>query len=412
MSAHSTEPATEDAAAKRFKPHQLVIAIGIFMGVFTLLSGVIPQFTKWHGTKAVSREVFEGIPGPLQVAFYTVVPVLLVWGAFAFADRVRNWERGGPDRRRTNAKTIKQRLGDFRAGVYMQTLLRDSAAGLMHSFIYFGFLALLGVTTVLEIDHQLPESLKFLHGQVYQAYSFFGDFAGLVFLLGIVWAITRRYVQRPYRIRIKSRPEHALILGTFLVIGVTGYVAEAFRIAAIGRPDYEKWSFVGYPLSALFDGTSEHTLEQWHQYSWIVHVVAFCVFLAILPITMLRHMFTSPLNMYLKNRERPKGAMKAMPNLTETSLETFGAAVVEDFTWKQLLDTDACTMCGRCTSVCPAHATGKPLDPREIVLKSGEVMAATGSPVVSPPIGDDPQIVVQANSLFERITPEEVWSCT
>ena len=190
------------------------------MGVFTLLSGVIPQFTKWHGTKAVSREVFEGIPGPLQVAFYTVVPVLLIWGAFAFADRVRNWERGGPDRRRTNAKTIKQRLGDFRAGVYMQTLLRDSAAGLMHSFIYFGFLALLGVTTVLEIDHQLPESLKFLHGRTYQAYSFFGDLAGVVFVVGIVWAIVRRYVQRPYRIRIKTKPEHALILGTFLVIGL------------------------------------------------------------------------------------------------------------------------------------------------------------------------------------------------
>ena len=72
--------------------------------------------------------------------------------------------------------------------------------------------------------------------------------------------------------------------------------------------------------------------------------------------------------------------MKPMPNLAETELETFGASVVEDFTWKQLLDTDACTMCGRCTSVCPAHATGKPLDPREIVLKTGEVMAATGDP--------------------------------
>jgi Fe-S oxidoreductase len=96
----------------------------------------------------------------------------------------------------------------------------------------------------------------------------------------------------------------------------------------------------------------------------------------------------------------------------ETELETFGAATVEDFTWKQLLDTDACTMCGRCTSVCPAHATGKPLDPREIVLKSGEVMAATGTPEVSPPIGTDPEITIGADSLFERITPEEVWACT
>ena len=136
------------------------------------------------------------------------------------------------------------------------------------------------------------------------------------------------------------------------------------------------------------------------------------MFLALLPITMLRHMFTSPLNMYLKDKDRPKGAMRPMPNLTETELESFGASVVEDFTWKQLLDLDACTMCGRCTSVCPAHATGKSLDPREIVLKAGEVMAATGNPVVSPPLGTVPEITVSANSLFERITAEELWACT
>ena len=74
----------------------------------------------------------------------------------------------------------------------------------MHSMIYFGFLVLLGVTTVLEIDHQLPEDLKFLQGDTYQAYAFVGDAAGLVFLGGVVWAIVRRYVQRPYRIRIKT----------------------------------------------------------------------------------------------------------------------------------------------------------------------------------------------------------------
>src|SRR3546814_15306058 len=69
-------------------------------------------------------------------------------------------------------------------------------------------------------------------------------------------------------------------------------------------------------------------------------------------------------------------------------------------------------MCGRCTSVCPAHATGKPLDPREIVLKTGEVMARTGTPPVSPPLGVDPAITVSADSLFERIPAEEVWACT
>jgi len=398
---------------KRFKPHQLAIGLGLGIAAFTIASGIIPQFTKWHTTKTPSREVFEGIPGAVLVAFYTLIPMLLVWGAFKFADRVRNWERGAPDRRRTTTRNVKRRLNDLRAGVYMRTLLRDFGAGLMHSMIYFGFMALLGVTTVLEIDHQLPESLKFLHGRTYLAYSFFGDLAGVVFMVGIVWALLRRYVQRPWRIRIKTRPEHALILGTFALIGITGFLVEGLRIAEVGSPGYEKWSFVGYPLSQLFDGLSAHSLTQWHQWTWILHVVAFAAFLVMLPITMLRHMFTSPLNMYLRDRDRPKGAMRAMPNLAETSLESFGANVVEDFTWKQLLDTDSCTMCGRCTSVCPAKATGKLLDPREIVLKVGEVMAAS-SPhgYVRPPLGTPKEITISSNSVFERITTEELWACT
>ncbi|MSY42450.1 MAG: 4Fe-4S dicluster domain-containing protein, partial [Actinobacteria bacterium] len=412
-------PATEKAP-KRLRPYQISIALGVGIGTFTLASGIIPQITHWHNDSPTSRKVFEGIPGPIQMAFYTIIPAILIWGSFRFADRIRNWERGAPDRRKTTPKNAKRRLADYRAGVYMRTLLRDGAAGMMHSMIYFGFLILLGVTTTLEIDHQLPESLKFLHGSVYQAYAAVGDGAGLMFTGGVIWAIIRRYVQQPYRIRIKTKAEHGIILGVMLLIGLSGFAAEMFRIAirpvgGIGS-NFEAWSFVGFPLSKLVDGYSVEVLQNWHQAMWILHALSFIAFLALLPITMLRHIFTSPLNMYLKDRDRPKGAMRAMPNLTETSLETFGAAVVEDFTWKQLLDTDACTMCGRCTSVCPAHATGKPLDPREIVLKTGEVMAATAAHApggtVSPPLSVDSEIKIGANSLFERISAEEVWSCT
>ena len=404
----------------RLRPYQISIALGVGIGVFAMISGIVPQITKWKSDSPIHRTVFEGIPGALQIAFYTVIPMMLIWGSLRFADRIRNWERGAPDRRKTTRTNVKRRLADYRAGVYMRTLLRDSAAGLMHSMIYFGFLVLLGVTTVLEIDHQMPPALKFLHGDVYRAYAAVGDIAGVVFTGGVIWAIVRRYVQRPYRIRIKTKPEHALGLGVLLAIGVTGFGAEMFRIAeglsAGENLDHEKWSVIGYPLAQLVDGASAGTLSTWHLGWWVAHVLSFIAFLAILPVTMLRHMFTSPMNMYLKDRDRPKGAMKAMPNLTETSLETFGAHVVEDFTWKQLLDLDACTMCGRCTSVCPAHATGKPLDPREIVLKSGEVMAATAAHApggkVSPPLGVDSEITISANSLFERITAEEIWSCT
>ena len=348
-----------------------------------------------------------------------MVSLLLIYGSVLFSNRVKNWERGTPDNRSTNKKNIKARFSDFKAGVFMKTLLRDPAAGVMHSLMYFPFLILLAVTTTLEINHQLPESMKFLHGDVYRAYTAVGDIAGVLFLIGVVWALLRRYGPkrfRPYRIRIKSKPEHAVVLLIFLSIGVTGFGAEAFRIALVesSARGAETWSIIGYPLAKIVDSSDSLTnnVRGWHQFWWIAHVISFIAFLALLPITMIRHMFTSPLNMYLKDRERPKGAMKPLPNLMETELETFGASVIEDFTWKQLLDTDSCTMCGRCTSVCPAHATGTPLDPREIILKPGEELAATGDPVVSPPIGVDPEISVSANSMFERVTPEELWACT
>ena len=156
------------------------------------------------------------------------------------------------------------------------------------------------MTTILEINHQLPTGGRFLHGGVYEGYSLVGDLAGTTFLIGVVWAVVRRYIQRPYRIRIKSKPEHAVILAVFLSFGITGFLTEAYRIAIMDRPDFEKWSFVGYPLSAVIENTSH--LEGWHQAWWIVHVLTFCVFLAILSVTMLRHIFTSPLNMYLRDR--------------------------------------------------------------------------------------------------------------
>ena len=397
---------------KRLSPSVLALVVGGVMATVTAGSGIAATINQWHGDSEIQRPVFANIPAAVKAGFYTVLPILFLTGAWLFSQRVKNWERGAPDNRRTTSKNAKRRMADFRSGVYMQTLMRDRGAGLMHSMIYFGFIGLFAVTTVLEIDHQLPNGLKFLHGDVYRGYAAFGETAGLLFIGGILWAMYRRYVQRVYRIRIKNRPEDAVILINFLILGVSGVLAEGARIALVGRPSFEKWSYVGYPISAAFDGVSG--LANWHRFFWGLHVVAFFAFLVILPITKLRHMFTSPLNMYLKDRERPKGAMRPMPNLMETSLESFGASTIEDFTWKQLLDTDACTMCGRCTAVCPAHATGKPLDPREIVLKIGTVMSLTGpnGGQVSPPVSIDGELKVKTSSVFERITSEEIWACT
>jgi Fe-S oxidoreductase/nitrate reductase gamma subunit len=339
--------------------------------------------------------------------FYIGVAVFLGLAAWFFAVRARNWERGGADRR---TGRWWGRVRELIRGLSMASVLEDRAAGLMHSMIYYGFVVLLLGTITIEIDHLLPANLKFLEGAFYQGYSAVLDGAALLMLAGIVWAAVRRWGFRPWRIRLKTKAEDAWILVVLAAVGVTGLATEAARIAVDGTPGFEVWSFVGYPLASLVpDSAASGT----HQVMWIAHAVSFIVFLVLLPTTKLRHALTSPANMALALRERPKGAMREMPNLMEaTDIETVGASRVGEFTWKQLLDTDACTICGRCTSVCPANHTGKPLDPREIVLKLGEVAAATGTPAVSPPVGTGAGITVTSDSVFERISPAELWACT
>ena len=169
---------------RRPKPHQLVLAIGVLAALGTLASGILPRITEWADHSTVSREVFVDVPDPVYWLFYATAATMLIVCAWLVSLRVRNYERGGPDDRRTTRHNVHRRLADFRAGVWMRTLLRDPAAGVMHSMIYFGFLWLFVATVILEIDHQMPDNLKFLHGEVYQGYAAVADAAGVVFLVG------------------------------------------------------------------------------------------------------------------------------------------------------------------------------------------------------------------------------------
>ncbi|MFV1999445.1 MAG: heterodisulfide reductase-related iron-sulfur binding cluster [Acidimicrobiia bacterium] len=401
-----TDAETEQSSSSRRSASRVIGVIAV-LSVFGTLAlwwlGSLPGKPNF----AVGREVFGNIPNLVVAVFYVAVAGFLGLSIGLFAQRARNWERGSWERR---SGDYKRRLHRFQQGVSMRTVMEDPAAGVMHALMYYGFLLLLLGTTTLEIDHILPVDYKFLYSNVYLGFSFILDAAALLFLAGVLWAAVRRYGLKPWRIRSKSQPEDGWILFVLAAIGVTGLLTEAARITVVGQPDFEKWSFVGYPLSNLIPVASASGI---HQVFWIVHVISFLAFLVILPTTKLRHMVTTPANLALSARERPKGAMREVPNLLEaTDIESVGASVVGEFTWKQLLDTDACTICGRCTSVCPANITGKPLDPREIVLKLGTVAALSGDPGLSPPVGVDPGITVTSDNVFELVTPEELWACT
>ena len=390
----------------KVKPSVVLATLAGLSVVGTLIFwwlGTLPEEPEF----AIGRVVFGNIPALTVALFYVTIATFLAVMFYLFAQRASSWERGTWESR---SGMWKERMIGLRDAVLMRTVLEDRQAGLMHSMIYWGFIVLLLGTITLEIDHLLPVSMKFLHGWFYEGYSAVLDLAAVVFLIGIVWAVVRRYGQKPWRLRTKTRPEDAWILVVLAFIGVSGLLTEAARISLDGRPSFEVWSFVGYPLSYL---VPSETASGWHQALWISHAVAFVVFLVVLPTTKLRHAVTSPTNLALAPRTRPKGAMSPVPNLMEaTDIETIGASRVGEFTWKQLFDTDACTICGRCTDVCPANQTGKPLDPREIVLKVGQVAAQTAADPVSPPVSVDADLTVSSDLVFERITAEELWACT
>ncbi|NDH88785.1 MAG: iron-sulfur protein, partial [Actinobacteria bacterium] len=122
--------------SSRLKPHHIVRIIGVGVALFTFGSYLAPFVFEFDEASDVTRKVFGNVPAGLKLAFYTTIPMLIVYGGWVASYRVKNWERGRPDNRRTTLKNAKRRAGDFRAGVYMQTLLREPGAGVMHAMIY------------------------------------------------------------------------------------------------------------------------------------------------------------------------------------------------------------------------------------------------------------------------------------
>jgi len=391
---------------KKIKANDYVLLFSAGASIGTLFlwaaSYIFPE-----GEIVEGRRVFENIPKVLQYIFYVLSAASIFISGYLFSLRVKNWNRGKSEKRNT---TLGSRISSLFDGLLMKTVLRFKAAGLMHSLIYVGFLGLFAGTITLEIHHLMPPSLKFLQGTTYMVYSFTLELATIAYLFGLFWALTRRVVGTEYRIKTKTTIDDYLTLTLLIFIGVSGITTEAGRIAVENFPEYEKWSFIGYFVASTFEISNP---VDFHRISWVLHVVSFFAFLIIMPLSKLRHIITSPINMFMSPKDRPKGAMRDIGNLMEAEdIDSVGAEIIDHFTWKQLMDLDACTVCGRCTSVCPANQTGKSLDPREIILKVGQVMSESGDPSVTTTVTTPKVLKVNSDNVFERITSEELWACT
>jgi ferredoxin len=101
-----------------------------------------------------------------------------------------------------------------------------------------------------------------------------------------------------------------------------------------------------------------------HIWSWWVHIASAFGWLALIVFTRLDHLFFAPVNAFFLRTDSP-GRLAKIEDIEQQ--EVFGVGYVQDFTWKQLFELDACVRCGRCTSVCPANIAGQPLSPMHLI---------------------------------------------
>jgi len=262
-------------------------------------------------------------------------------------------------------------------------IMQNRKAGWAHLLVFFGFFIPLVVIILSQFDFVMPVPVARL-------LSLLTELLGLAMLVGLVYFLLRRFgVAEP---RAPKRTIFPVMVLLFII--VTGFLAEGTRLAIV--PAGFSWSSpVGWLISLTLPNS-----PLLMQVLIRLHFFALLVFVAALPFTFMRHLVASSQNVYYKRRGM-RGA--AMPVSLEA--DSIGARTIKDFTWKQLLESEACVSCGRCDDNCPASLADKPLSPRKVmqdILSQMERANRNGS---------KPQN--EGIPLLEKaITGDEIWSCT
>jgi len=343
----------------------------------------------------VTRPVFEGI-GPLgKVTFYCVAAVSTVIFAWGVWRRVHKYKMGRPAGRWPTIRlAIFSRLGSIGKGSPVARANR--ATGLAHFFVLWGFIAAFLATVILTVDDDVVRNLSrvivghpdsFFHGTFFIVYTFTIDTLGFAFLVALVYMALRRGVRRPPRLSYRRAGVPAegysrksmvqgdwLFLGLLLAILLTAYVLTGLRILGQHMAWFTVFSPFGRCVAEIFSGLGMMPAEavRVHAVMWWVHALLALSFVAYVPYSKAMHMLVDGVNIVASDRSATLRLPAPPPSHP-------GYQEISDFTWKELLDLDACTKCGRCHDVCPARAAGAPLSPRDLILDLRQwVDASTG----------------------------------
>ncbi len=264
------------------------------------------------------------------------------------------------------------------------------SAGIMHLFIMWGFLGLFLGTVLISADYWL---YHFLKGPVYVWYSICLEILGLMLIAGLVWAFIRRYIQRIDR--LERRIEDFIPVAWLFVAAFSGFLVEGIRLAA-QRPEWARFSFVGYWVSLLWSRPDEALSI--YPYFWWAHALLSLGFIAAIPFSKLFHILAAPASIYLENQ--PTQAVPA---------EMRGRNG-EIFTFRDIIFLDACTRCGRCVEVCPSTGSGEPFAPRDFILWTRNNLL-----IKYHPLNRFRWFANWINRRYNRkaiFDPQKVWHCT
>lgn len=283
-------------------------------------------------------------------------------------------------------------------------LLREPFAGLLHFFIFWGFVILLAAIAESIVEGLVPGASFAFLGVLYAPLLMLEDGIAVVVTVVVVVSLIRRIAFPPARLAVEghSKQDALVILSLILAVMVTMLCQNGARAAHDPQAVQNSGHVVSAMLAPLF-GSGTTALAWFWTFFW-AHMLIVLGFLNYLPFSKHLHVLSSIPNVYFGSLE-PRGAIRPI-NLADETLTKYGATDIGDLTWKQLLDGYTCTECGRCTSVCPANATGKMLNPKKIVT---DVRARVFERMAQAPGGKDEP----AHLLLDGfITEQELWACT
>ena len=234
----------------------------------------------------------------------------------------------------------------------------------------------------------------------------FFDISGILLLIGIAMASARGIRSRSTRVQAVSSHDW-LALGLIGAIVVVGFILEGIRIGMTGSPTASAYAPVGFWISRYF--TNPSVLTDIYGYIWHIHAVLTAAFIAYLPFSRLLHVIVAPLVLavnLLLGSLKPKGELKS---INADIARKFAVPSIENLTCKERLESFACTECGMCQMACPAHLSGKLLNPKEVVQRVRNQLLERIPSLVSSNSRDSRQLFGESG---ESIAEEAVWDCT